>query len=342
MSSGLKVLETVQVGKEVTAGTLVAATRRLIVDGRFRRQQDQFEFTEQNSGVFARVPRGPVPTRFGSEIELRCPLDFEQILLPLQSGMKGAVTPTGGGADKTWTFLPSTSTPPALEFYTVEYTERSPDDDAEMEFGYGFTTEMEITATSDGLAELRWTMMGRATQDSTLTGALTVPTLNYAANLRWAAYIDTSWAGLGGTQIAAQVYGFRWVYRNNVHPGYFLDNRSGLDFTQPEYGRPECEIEMDVVHDPDSASFVQAQEAIKVAGTQRFIQFKLTGASLGGSNYSIILNAAAYHAADSMEERGNDRDGNLATRAHFLSAYDATSSNHVGVTVVNALTAFPS
>lgn len=287
------------------------------------------------------MPRGPVTTRHGSRLEFTCPLDFEQILWPLLSGVKGAVTPTGAGADKTWAFLPSTSTPPALDYYTIEYVERSPDDNAEMEFGYAWVSELEITATSDGLAEMRVVAMGRASADSTMTGALAVPVLNYAANLRWAGYIDPAWASLGSTQISAQLYGFRWTYRNNVHPGFYLDNRSSLDFTQPEFARPEVEIEMDIVHDPDSAAFVQTEEALKIANTARFIQFKLTGATLGAGTYSLILNTSAYHAEDSLTDRGGDREGNLSARAHFLSAYDVTSGNQMGVTVVNALTAFP-
>lgn len=341
MSSGIKILETVQVGKEGTKGTAVDATRRIIADARYRRMQEVYEFTEQNSGVFARVPRQGVITRHSSQIELTTPLDFQQILLPLLSGMVGGVTGTGAGADKTWTFTPSTATPPALDSYTVEYVERSPDDNAEMEFTYGITDELEITATDDSVPELRWRMFGRQTADGTMTGSLLVPTLTYAPNPRWAVYMDDTWAGLGGTQISAQVYGFRFTYRNAVHPGYYLDNRSALDFSTEEYGRPEAELELDVVHDPDAASFVQTEEADKTSQNLRFIRCLLTGASLGGSAYSISLNMAGYHMSDSMEERGSDRDGNLTVRMHFGSAYDSTSSNQVSVIVVNDLAAFP-
>jgi hypothetical protein len=174
-----------------------------------------------------------------------------------------------------------------------------------------------------------------------MTGSLAVPTLVYAPNLRWACYVDDTWAGLGGTQIAGQVYGFRWLYKNNVRPGYYLDNRSPLDFTQPEYARPEVDLDLDVVHDPNSSKFIQTEEAKKDADTARFVELRLTGAALGGSNYSIKLQTACHHAADSMEERGNDREGNLAVRAHLVSEYDATSGNQVSVVVVNNLTAFP-
>lgn len=342
MTSSLKLLETVQVGKETVKGTAVAATRRLIGDFRYRRIQDVYEFLDQNSGVFARVPRQGVVTRHASQLEGRGPLDYQQILLPLLSGMKGGVTGVGAGADKLWTFDPSTSVPPALDAYTVEYTERSPNDNAEMEFAYGITDEIEITASTDNMTEMRYRMFGRASADSTMTAALAVPTnLILDAPVRWGVFVDTTFAGIGATQILAQVYGFRWTYKGAVHPGFYLDNRSTLDFATEEYGRPECELELDVVHDPLSTAFVQTQEAFKTAQTLQYIECRQTGATLGTSTYLVKLQGAYYHMADSMEERGNDRDGNQIVRMHFGSAYDVTSGFHVKAIITNQIATFP-
>jgi len=341
VASSLKILETIQVGKETVKGTGVAATRRVIGDGRYQRIQDVYEFLDQNSGVFARVPRQGVVTRHASQIEVRGPLDFQQILLPLLSGMKGGVTGTGAGADKLWTFDPSTATPPALDAYTVEYTERSPNDNAEMEFTYGITEELEITSSTDAMSEMRFRMFGRASADSTMTAALTVPTLELAAPVRWGCFVDATFAGIGVTQILAQVYGFRWTYKNAVHPGFYLDNRTTLDFGTEEYGRPECELELDVVHDPATAALVQTQEAFKTAQTLQFIEMRLTGAVLGSTFYLVKLQGAYYHMADSMQERGNDRDGNQTVRMHFGSAYDSVSASHVKAIITNNLATFP-
>jgi hypothetical protein len=341
MSSGIKVLTVVQAGVESVKGTLVAATRRLVADARFRRIEDFHEFEEQNSGVFARVPRGPVKIRNASELDLKGPFDFQQILLPLLSGMVGSVTGVGAGADKTWTFTPSVTAPVSIDTYTMEFEEASGDDVAEMEFGYGITTDLEISGDAEGVGEMSWKMFGRETQDSTKTAALTVPTLEVPASLLWGVYFDPSWANLGSTQITGQIYNFRWTYNNAVHPGYYLDGRSDLDFSVEEFGRPMSEIEFDVIHDPDSAAFVQVEEALKSAGTLRFVSLELVGASLGGSNYTAKLQGAYYHMADSMQERGNDRDGNIMTRVHLGSAYDPTAAKHVQAIIINNLATFP-
>ena len=348
MTSAVKVLTKVQVGVETTRGTGVAASRRLIADGRYRRQQEVFDFTDQNSGVFARTPRAGVITRAASEIELTTPLDYQQILLPLLSGMVGAVTPTGAGADKTWTFTPSTSAPVAVDTYTVEFVEASPDDSAEMEFTYGFSPEIEVSADTEGISQLRWKMIGRATADSTLTGALSVPTLIISAPPLWAPYMDDTWAGLGTTKVSPSAavakggaYGFRWTYKGAEQEAFYLDGRTTLDFSQTEKKQPEAELELDIVHDPVATGFIQAEEAKKDSQAIRFVEMRLIGAALGGSNYSVKLQGAYYHATDSMEERGSDRDGNLVVRVHLVSAYDPTSTFQSRVIVVNNLTTFP-
>ena len=159
--------------------------------------------------------------------------------------------------------------------------------------------------------------------------------------MKWALYCDPTWANLGMTQILAQVYGFSWKLTNFIFPQYYLDGRANLDFSQYQFRKRTVDLMLDVVSDAAAANFVQTEEANKSAGTLRFVQAKMLGAALGGSNYKIQLDGAYYHAEDSMQERGNDRDGNLVTRVHLQSAYDPTSSNDIQAIVVNALAAFP-
>ena len=52
MSSGIKVMSRVQAGTEVTAGTLVAATRRLVAQGKYQRIQEMWDPVDIDAGVF--------------------------------------------------------------------------------------------------------------------------------------------------------------------------------------------------------------------------------------------------------------------------------------------------
>ena len=299
------------------------------------------------AGVLAPTVTPPVLVRNGTEFEIQNDLDFNQVLFALLSGLKGAVTPTtpGSGEGRLWTFTPAGTADPAPTTYTLEFVERSPADDAEMEAGYAFTTEIEITAGDNGLPQITQRMIGRKTADSTKTGALSLPAVAYAANARWAAYFDTSWAGLGGTIISAQIYGLTWRLTGWLRPGYYHDNRADLDFSQYEIGKMMAELTMDVVHDPASAKLVQTEEALKSAGTKRFVRAQLNGAAFDAPDTALSrfvrLDGCYTHMADSMEERGGDRDGNTITRIHLGAQYDTTSTNTISVEVQNNLTAFP-
>ena len=348
VSSAIKEATRIQVGKETTRGTAVAATRKLLVkDATYRRIQDLEAFEGQMHDTLARVTQAPVVTREGTEFEVSTDLDFEQILLFRLSGMKGAVTPSTPVAmenQRLWTFTPSVTTDPLPDTYTIEFVESNMDatpDDAGMETPYGFTVALEIVAGVDGISQINASMVGRKTSDTTPTASLALPTVEYTSGLEWACYVDGTWANLGTTQISGQIYGFTWRFHNFLAPSYHLDGRDDKDFSQYQFTPREVDLTMDVVHDPTSTALVQTEEANKTNGTARFIQLKLDGPDMDSRPKQIILDGCYYHESDSMQDRGQDRDGNMITRLHLKSAYDSTQAQDIQVSVENILTAFP-
>mgnify|MGYP000173391096 CR=1 FL=1 len=349
-ATGLKALTELQVGKEVTRGTLVAATRRIISPSATLQRIEVFhDFSENMDGLLTRTSKAPVKTRAGTEFDITWPADFEQILLPLLSGVKGGVTPTTPGTTpfpaRLWTFTPEVAGDPAPDAYTYEFVERSVDDRAEMEAGYGVCTGFDIVSTNEGMSDISMQAVARATVDSTFTSAIALPALTHAASAEWGVWIDDTWANLGTTQISAQILGFTFTYRGAISVGNYLDNRSTLDFSQYEMGVRTADLTLDVVHDPDSAALVQTQEAIKAAGTLLTVRLKLTGPAFiapdAGLNRHVQIDGAYYHADDSMQTRGNDRDGNLITTLHLLSAYESVQAQDLEITVQNDLVTFP-
>lgn len=350
MSSAIKSLGLVQVGKESTAGTAVAATRKLSINGAtWRRIEELEEFEDQQHGTLARTAVAPKITRNGMEIDIQQDLTYEQILLPLLSGFKGGVTPAAGSgtptADQLWTFTLSPTADPAVDPYTIEFAELdagSPDSDS-MEAPYGVTTEIEISATNDaGISQIRHHMVGRKVQDTAFTAAQSLPTVQWVNNALWGFYVDDSWANLGNTQITGEVRGFTWALSGHIRPEYYLDGRSDLDFSKSGIGRRMVDLTVDIVVNPSAAGLIATEAADKTASTLRFISLLNTGPAISGGNpYSITLNGAYYHAADSMQERGSDADGNPIVRMHLRSAYDPTATKDLEVLVNNILTAFP-
>ena len=91
----LKPATQIAIGKETTRGTSVARTRRILTqEATYRIIEEEEQFEDHMHGTIARASEEPVTTRHHTELELPMPLDFEQILLALLSGVQGGVTPT--------------------------------------------------------------------------------------------------------------------------------------------------------------------------------------------------------------------------------------------------------
>lgn len=352
MSSGIKAATLIQIGKETSRGSGVAATRKLLLkNATFRIMETYEEFEGQMSGVLGRTAIAPVLVRNGTEFEIATDLDFDQVLLPLLSGVKGGVSPTtpGSGEARLWTFAPSNTADPLPTTYTLEYAERDMDaspNELGYDADYAFTTSFEITGGLDQLPQLSVSMVARKSNLASSTGALSLPAIAFASNMRWGVYFDSAWANLGNTQITGQVYGFSYKWSDFLRPEYFLDNRSTLDFTAYEFkGGRVADLTMDVVLGAASGDLVPTEDALKTAGTARFVRVELTGGAFdapdNGLARFIRLDGAYFHAPDSMQDRGQDRDGNTITRVHMVSTYDSTSSQDVEMVVQNILTAFP-
>lgn len=307
-----------------------------------RRQIVQERFENEINGSLARVVRAPLATAAGTQLRYGPGnFSFEEILWGLLGGMKGGVVGAGAGADKTWTFLPGDGADPAPETYTYEWVESDLTNNYEVEAGYGIVTGFEVMAEPDGAPKMAVDLVTRAPVESTMTGAIALPSLNYAANARWDVRVDASWAGLGGTAIVSQPYAFRYKFNSGIRGERYLDGRSTLDFSKYEFGARWAELEIDTVIDAASGSLARNEIANRDAGVPRFVELRLTGAALGGGTYSAKFQGAYYHAEDSLEERGRDRNGNLMATIKLLSAKDPTSGNDLQAVIVNALTAFP-
>lgn len=349
MASGVRAATLLQIGKETTRGTAVAATRKVIATSvTYRRLQEMEQFEGENTGLLARTVRAPLVVREGTEFEVSMRLGFEQILWPLLSGLRGAVAPTnpGTGEAKLWTFTPAVSADPAPDAYTAEFVESSFTDEAEMEAPYTVCTEIEVRGeNSAGVPGMRASFVARKTQDSTKTGSIALPTLFHASNARWAVYFDPSWATLGATLVSGQVRNLVYRLTTGIRGSHFLDNRADLDFSFYEFGVRQADLTFEVTHDPAAAKFVQVEEALKTAGTLRFVRCQLNGPAFGapdaGLSRFVRFDGAYAHAPDSMSERGRDVDGNLVVGVHLQSVYDPTQAQDIVVAVQNNLAAFP-
>ncbi len=254
------------------------------------------------------------------------------------------------GIDETWTFRPPVAGDPNPDTYTLEFEETAPDGDvSSARAPYAFTTGFELAGGENGIATVDMSMVGRTTHDATATSALAVPAVDRAAMLRWTAAINDTWAAMGTTKILGQIYGFNFQWRDHLRAedGWYEDGREDLSFTQYEIGhRRAAELTFDAIVDPSAAHLIPAEQANRDTEPQplRFVRLEILGPPVvAGSSLRkrIRLDGAFYHAADSMTERGGDRNGNNMTRVHLLSAYDPEEAQDVEFEVVNTASEYP-
>lgn len=347
VTKAIKAMTQVAVAEEGTAGVAELPTRRLYAkSATYREVVTEETFEEAMGGTLARVDVPPVPTRFETQLELPLELSFEQVLLAFLGGLDGSVTPTtpGAGAARRWTFPvdPLVATPPkTFSIQWVESNAAASPTDAGRKCAYGFVTGFTIKGGDSGLSMLDISMVARKASDSAKT-ELGLPSLKYSPVARADIYIDDAWADLGESRIAEQVYGYEYKFSGYARPGYYHDSRATLDLSCIDYGRRIGELTLDVALDPTEQFPVEL--AAKEAQELRFVRLLLEGAAFAapdaGLNRYVKIDGAYYHAADSMAERGRDREGNVVVRMHLLSAKDPVSGNQEAFEVQNDLEEF--
>ena len=198
-------------------------------------------FTEEQDFYRPNYPRGQratvggagVVTRQGTLITLESDLSPEDILWPLHCGIVGNQTPTVG-PPKVWTFTPVLTAWPTLDSATIELVlGDGATNHYAREFGYALCRSMDFRWSVNEVAKLKTEWIARATQTSTPTAALTLYTgrESLVSNLL-SVYRDTTWAGLGGTQLTGLIRSASLKVNTGLDADYTLDGRSDKDFTQ--------------------------------------------------------------------------------------------------------------
>lgn len=334
MATAIHPFDKVQAGIESVKGTALAATRVLVGEGVYFEEQDMYR---------AAYPRGYRATPGGAgtilqkraRLEMNADLSAEQILWPLLTGIKGAVTPSASASLQTWVFTPQLTTSViTLDTATIEYMQG--DGTTNHFYGesaYCFTTGFKISSAFGNVPKLSWTMAGRARQTDTPTAAL-VPytTLEELTHPLLKVYNDTTWAGLGGTQLATIVRSANFECMTGVMPDYTADGRADKDMTKHSVGslggKLSLVLEMDSV---GAAQFTNFR-----SNALQYIRLIWTGRTISAGVSTVQIDGAYRFVSD--PKRSSDGEQNIVT-AELEAVEDDTSTKILEFTAKNALAA---
>jgi len=333
MATAIQPLNRLHVGIEATKGTIIPATRLIECDAKLI---EEIEFYRSNypSGFRSNTGGAGTITRKGTRYEIPMDASPEDILPFLLSGVRGGVTAIGAGADKTWTFEPQLTTGvPTLDTLTVEGLRTDGVTNHYYgESGYGLTESISLEWTVNGPVTCTVVVVGRAAQ----TGAPTASLVQYTgreilSSNQLGVYVDSTWAGLGTTQLLGTTKSVKYEFMSGFRGGYTLDQRTDRDFYDHEVGRATAKLSTTMELDATAA----ARLAERRANSLTFWRLKSIGGAIGATTKMIQIDGC--YRWTGFDGNGVENDQNLVT-AELESVLDTTSSKSILWTVINGLT----
>lgn len=338
ISTGVKALEKIQLGKESTAGTAVAATTIWRGMGRIA-YDNEVKRVAESVGIALPTTREYVP-RLGATLALD-PVEatFQQLPYIFEAGV-AAESPTqdGTGSGYIYAYSMPTSAMNTLNTYTFE----GGNNVQAREIEYGFCESFKISgnAAEGVMMESAW--RGRQSTDTTFTGSLSVPTLVPADNLVFGGStlaIDAVSGTLGATAVSNTLLSFEL----DVTTGYkakYTNAAKYFDFIY--WDRDTFNAVLKLVFEHNSSS--EAQVDLFEAGTPRQFRLEFTGAAVADNtgathdNLKFRIDAAGTYINNPTF---TDNDGNNVWEMEVQVGYDLTATLGLDFLVVNELSSLP-
>lgn len=326
MATALYPLRLLQLGAEATAGTAVAATKKVIGRAAVRPMQ---EWDREDFPRGVRVQANEITAvAKGSEIAVEGDLNFEQMQWPLHSGLQ-TVSPTGTGP---YVWVHELVNAPTLKTFTAEgVVDDGTTKHYEREFAYCLTREFRISIVRNQMAKMGWTMFGRAEQSSTVTGSLAALTLERIPSNLFKLWIDDTWANLGTTQKTATLREAELTVDTGLAPEVTLDGRADYDMVQPMYRQASAQLTTKLLHNANTATEIGNWRT----GTKRFIRLKADNGLATTLNRVLQIDLAVRLVSWEMA----DEDGQEVVNATWEVIYDTTASKSLLITLTNGLSA---
>src|SRR5574342_295378 len=335
MTTGIKKLQRIQLGKETVAGTAVVATTRWRGPGAMLDDQRVIEQIDELIGILNAADRDAVVQLLGMWNIAETPCTPEQLPYMLAMGMGGPVTGAadGVGTGKIYQTTIPTTAKPTLVPYTLEGG-----DDHEVErLEYAVCKQIKISGAMGQTARMSGQVIGRQVQRfaSGFT-AISVPAVSELPVQQGKVYLDAIGGTYGTTQVATTIIQFDVTIDILMVPTFTMDGN--LYFSYPSYTDHKITGQITFLHDTASAGNTGAKADFR-ARTPKLLRIDLIGDTTAtpGTLYStkkaIIDLPTRYLNPGPLA----DNSGNDIVVMKFYSKYDLTAGNGGKIIVVNEL-----
>ncbi len=332
--AGIKALRRIQLGRETTAGTAVAATTLWRGLGTLEDQREVV-FPAEDVGYISGVDRSYTPKLAGALAMDSVEATFEQLLHIFEAGIKAVGTPANdtGGSGKIYTYTFPTTSLNTIKTYTLE----GGDNEGAERMEYSFVSEFTLEGEAGQALMVNATWSGRQITPNAFTGAITIPTVEDILFSKAKLYIDPVSGTMGTTQKTQTFLKMGLSVSTGWIPVWTADGL-GTYFTFAKMTAPE--ITLDVTFEHDSTSI--AEKAAWRAETARQLRIDIPGSNLTtAGTFTTKLLRIDLVGKWQRFEKIDERDGNDIVTGQFRARYNATAAKFAEIKVVNELASVP-
>ncbi len=334
-TGGVKALRKIQLGKQSSIDTAVAATTTWRGTGLLE-DDAEIKFVEEQIGIALPTTRNFTP-KTGSKITLD-PIDatFQQLPYLFEMGVAEEVaTQDGAGTGYIYAYAMPTTAINALSLYTIEGGNNEQAEEASAVF----CSKFKISGNQAEGVMMEGELIGRAISDTTFTGALTIPTLVPGDHINFGGsqlFIDEPGGTLGATEITCTLYSFELDVETGW-AGVFANCRK--DYAHIQWLQENFSATLKLVYKHNTTA--ETEKTRKAANTARQIRLSFAGNALGTPATESTLSFRVDAAGAYEEMTHGDVDGNDVKEATLRIGYDLTAALGLEFRVVNELTALP-
>lgn len=320
----------VQLGRETTSGTAVAAD--IIWRGPFGDVEDARTRTivEEQVGLL-------VPAERSYDAQIAAMISFpeteftyEQAPHIFEAGIGAAAT---GGTTGAYTYtyaFPTGTTPNTLRTYTIEAGNAIVTDDIR-EVEYCFVESFTLSGTQGEAWKIAANWRGRQVSETTFTSALSLAAVEEALFSNTSLYIDATGGTIGTTQETGVLVAASFDVTTGVVPVFVGDGQ--LYFSAHKFIRPTVNFTLTLELENDSDT-VYTERGIYESDAVRLIRLDCPGAS----NRNLRIDGAYKYDQIGTYQ---DANGNTHVQLSGHAVYSSTDSLFWQTVITNALSALP-
>ena len=327
---GLRALRKIQLGKETTKGTAVAATAALLGLLTMKESPTIHRPVEER-GTLAEFARS-IKVANLAELTFEGDATFEQLLYLLHMGVMGNVSPVADGTNgQKWTFTPAMASAGVFDSFTIEYG----DDVEQWETEYCLARSIAVSGALNEAMRMRGDIFGRKMSVCDFTSGITSPAVESIPFQKAKLYIDDESGTIGSTEKASTLIAATFTITTGLAPKRYADG--SIDFSGYAELFKGVELKMTFAFNSGAEA-----ERLKFDGeTARLVRIRADGSAIAGvtpSQHRLDLDFCGIYTDWATL---TERDGEDVVEVTMSSQLGSNYTKLFEVAVTNKLASLP-